>query len=61
MSDVLHLLGGAVLSLVLTTVLVGGAPIIRNGRYGVFIFLGFTLLGFVVWLVIHLLLDLWRG
>ena len=61
MSDVLHLLGGAIFSLFLTAVLVSGAPFIRNGRYGVLIFLGFTLLGFVIWLVVNLLLDLWRG
>ena len=61
MSDVLHLLGGAFFSLVLTAVLVGGAPFIRNGRYGALIFLGFTLLGFAIWLVVNLLLDLWRG
>ena len=61
MSDALHLLGGPIFSLFLTAVLVGGAPFIRNGRYGVLIFLGFTLLGFVVWLAVHSLLDLWRG
>ena len=61
MSDVLHLLGGAFFSLVLSAVLVGGAPFTRNGRHGALTFLGFTLLGFVVWLVVHLPLNLWRG
>ena len=55
MLDAFHILNGIFVSIAVTAAVVFGAPFLRNLRYGPVIFLGFTLLGITLWLIIHFL------